>query len=234
MSEVPLFFETALQVRLRSLMSTALRRFRQANTSPRHTNPYATHIPVLVALSRIVPVKTVLELGSGTVSTFCFLDRTVFHHLQTIVSYENDFDWYQLVSARAQDSRLDLKFTPDAMCTVAQTISLSDFDLIFVDDSKSLVERSQTIRELALRRSEIRGLVVIHDFEQQAYQVAASSFAYRKRFKAFNPETGLVWNHRCIDPNLIHQVARIIHKNANHIDPTDVAAWLTVFKKESS
>jgi len=62
---------------------------------------------------------------------------------------------------------------------------------------------------------------VIHDFEVQEYRDAASAFKHRHRFRAYNPETGLVSNS-AVDVRALH---RSLKQNAKSIEPDDLKAW---------
>jgi predicted O-methyltransferase YrrM len=219
--------------KVKSKMSIGIRRLiRQVIDYPdmvrraeRHSNAFATHVPVLTALGQTIPIHRVLEFGSGTISTLLFLNPVVFPYVESVVSYENDKDWCRLVRSQTADPRLDLQFVPNYMHTVVTSIDLGDFDLIFVDDSKSLEQRSQTIIQLALRKDEINGLVVVHDFEHLSYRRAASPFVYRKRFRAFNPEVGLLWTRNDLDLRVFKQIDQLIKTNAPHIPPDNVDEW---------
>jgi len=46
------------------------------------------------------------------------------------------------------------------------------------------------------KRSNPSSLVVIHDFEVQAYRLAAKAFPNSYRFFAFNPDTAILWEKR--------------------------------------
>jgi predicted O-methyltransferase YrrM len=225
-----------------TLRTVSLRRMQKAvrriliqtcfKPAPRHENAFATHLPILTGLGLMMPISTVLEFGAGALSTLHFLDKRVFSQVKSVVSYENDFEWYQIVRSKTSDPRLDLKFIPNEMYTVIDQIALSEFDLIFVDDSKSLQQRSQTILRLAEHQKHVRGIVVIHDFEQQAYRAAAAAFPYVKRFTAFNPEVGLVWSKRSLKTSFFQTIDKTTRRNAHRVPPDDVDAWVELFREQ--
>jgi len=214
----------------KALIRRALTRT-QLSQAPRHENAFATHLPVLTGLGLTLPIQTVLELGAGTLSTLHFLDKRIFPRVASVVSYENDFQWYQTVRDKVSDPRLDLRFIPHEMYKVIDNLSLSEFSLIFVDDSKSLEQRTQTIRQLAGHQKYIKGIVAIHDFEQQAYRDAASPFPYVKRFRAFNPEVGLVWSQTDLNPSIFQAIDKVIRHNSRKTSPDDIDAWIQVFQE---
>lgn len=226
--------KSKIPYKIRRLLRQAIEYPETIGRVVRHNNAFATHIPVLTALGHIIPIRRVLEFGSGTISTLLFLNPSVFPYVESLVSYENDNDWYQMVRSQTADPRLDLYFVQGHMHTIIESLDLSNFDLIFVDDSKSAEQRSQTITQLALRKDEITGLVVVHDFEQLAYRRAASPFVYRKRIRAFNPEVGLLWTRNDLDPRVFKQIDRLVKTNAPHIPPDNIDEWTKVVETLTS
>src|SRR5574341_819530 len=100
---------------------------------PRAENPYATHVPVLVALARVIPVRRVLELGCGRYSTFTFLNRVAFPQLEQLYSLENDRDWAARIAAEAgTDARLSLRFVDGLLAAAVAAMELSSYDLILI------------------------------------------------------------------------------------------------------
>src|SRR5437867_4249495 len=65
--------------------------------APRHAKPYATHVPALIGLAYIIPVRTVVEFGAGLVSTPAFLDPVSFPLVRRLTSYETDGEWYDTI-----------------------------------------------------------------------------------------------------------------------------------------
>src|SRR5213083_1622075 len=82
----------------------------------RAKNPYATHLPILVGIARLLKVKRVLELGCGQYSTSTFLDRSAFPDLITLHSLENDRHWIEKMSEMIRkDPRASLSFVDGPM-----------------------------------------------------------------------------------------------------------------------
>src|SRR5215471_20763089 len=84
-------------------------RFQQP-LAPLSANPYSTHLPVLVGLSRMLCIRRVAEFGCGQFSTTAFLNREAFPQLEQLDSFENDPGWIESMRATVgNDSRLTLK-----------------------------------------------------------------------------------------------------------------------------
>jgi hypothetical protein len=161
---------------------------------PRGANPYLTHLPVLLALRFLRPVRRVLELGAGRFSTLAFLDRQCFPELERIVSVENDPRWVEQIRVLAGgDPRLELRAVSGTVSKAAAQEALAEYDTIFVDDSRSVADRTETIATIARKRPE-RPVVVIHDFEILEYRYAALPFSHCVRFRGLSPNVGVVWN----------------------------------------
>lgn len=202
-------------------------RRRVLRLQPIHPEPFATHLPVLVALARVTPVRHVLELGSGPFSTKLFLNRRVFQDLERIESYEDDVEWESVVlQATGSDARLDLRLV-DAVRDSVPT-DLGKFDLIFIDDSRSSPERTQTILTVAERRPE--ALVVIHDYETRAYRRIARKFDHRLVCKAYTPQVGLAWNGTRWDRAEIRRAVESVQSGVA-LDVVDVDGWLEHLKR---
>src|SRR2546430_4650839 len=84
----------------------------------RHASPYATHIPVLVAIARVWRIDSVLELGSGHYSSRTFLDRSCFPDLKRLVSWENDRNWFEdMKPVIGTDPRAEYRFIAGPIAT---------------------------------------------------------------------------------------------------------------------
>jgi len=204
-------------------LSAPLRLCAKYFSTPRAANDYATHVPVLIGLSRLRQIKNVLEFGCGYYSTLTFLNRAVFPRLERLRSIENDESWSERV---AELAKRDVRWTIDMIAgDIASSISnldLEAFDLILIDDSKTSTERAATIRTVANRQPQ-HPWIVIHDFEVEEYRNAARGFQQRHSFRAYNPYTGLASNQ----PTEIATLDRLLKQN-KHLPPDDVAAWLRI------
>jgi len=194
-------------------------------STPRALNDYATHIPILIGLSRLRKIRRVLEFGCGNYSTLTFLNRTAFPHLERLQSIENDDSWAATIQEKAKDDRWTLQLVNGE---IADSVpNLESFDLILIDDSKTSVQRAKTIGAVA-RKQPQRPWIVIHDFEVEEYREAATGFKYRHRFRAYNPETGVVGNQMAEWKTL----DRIIRSKAKLWEPDAIAEWIDSFRQD--
>jgi hypothetical protein len=176
----------------------------------------STHIPVLVSLGRTREIRSVLELGAGMYSTPLFLNRNVFPHLESLVSFEDNPEWVKKVLNVCVDERLIL---------VSDFPNLEKrYDLIFVDNSIHLHVRAATIRKVC---DEVHDtLVVIHDAEDVNYIPEIDRFQWHKTIKTYEKWTAVAVNGNAGDiPNI-----RPAIENNLHLDPTDVDGWLEVLR----
>ena len=192
-------------------------------STPRATNAYATHVPILIGLSRLREIKNVLEFGCGYYSTLTFLNRSVFPWLERLRSIENDATWSQRVAELAKnDVRWTLDLVDGEIAESVPDVNLETFDLILIDDSKTSAQRTATIRAVANKQPQ-RPWIVIHDFEFEEYRNAARGFKQRHSFRAYNPHTGLVSDK----VTGIAMLDRLLKRN-KHLAPDDVAAWARI------
>jgi predicted O-methyltransferase YrrM len=198
---------------------------------PAADTPYATHTPILMGIGRSQKIRKVLELGSGPYSTAIFLDREVFPDLESLVSYEDDPEWLPVVQAAVgDDPRLDLRMVNAVRESVPDDIS--DFDLIFIDDSRSPAERSQTIA--SVREKHPRAIVAIHDYEQRPYRAAARGFDQRHVVGTFTPQVGVCYNNSAnVDEDALFLALRRIESSAT-LAPHLRDEWLEVLTRESA
>lgn len=189
--------------------------------APRAKNDYATHIPILIGLARMREVRRVLEFGCGRYSTLTFLNRAAFPHLEQLYSVENDDSWAKEIQEAAKDDdRWTLQFVNKEMSEAVFDLHLEAFDLILIDDSKTSMQRAATIRTVA-RKQPQHPWIVVHDFEVEEYRRAASGFAHCHRFRAYNPETGVVSSHRAE----WKKIDRVIRSQAKLLEPDAIEQW---------
>lgn len=195
-------------------------------STPRALNDYATHIPILIGLARVRKIRHVLEFGCGRYSTLTFLNRSAFPDLERLHSIENDDAWATTIQEAAQnDPRWTLQLVNGE---ISESIpDLESFDLILIDDSKTSVQRAATIRAVAHKQPQ-HPWIVIHDFEVDEYRDAASAFKHRHRFRAYNPETGVVANR----VNGWKTLDRSIKVKAKVLEPDAVARWIDTFRQD--
>lgn len=191
---------------------------------------YATHIPILIALAAIFKIERVLELGCGDYSTLLFLQRLAFPSLAELDSFETDEIWLDKVDASVSDERFHGTLVSGAMETAISSDLLEKYDLVFVDDSSNGNERAETIKRIAESQPR-RTVVAIHDFEVFGYQKAAAWFQHQFRFKAFNPQTGVVWNGENNLSADLQRASSIIKRWADKLEPDDISGWTRILNQ---
>jgi hypothetical protein len=198
---------------------------------PRAQNDYATHLPLLLGLARILKIHRVLEFGSGIHSTLTFLDRSAYPDLQAIVSWETDPDWQARVEDAARhDARLKLCLRPEPLELTGEELRLLNPDLVLVDNSTTIAGREATIAQLA-RLAPALPPVVIHDFEVAPYRRAARGFPHRFECSAFCPSTGVVWGDGRLSRTALQWLSRVIREHRQTVDPADVKAWTAILNR---
>ncbi|HEY0723368.1 MAG TPA: hypothetical protein VGD41_05175 [Pyrinomonadaceae bacterium] len=217
-----------MSLRIRNQLSPFLAPLRLCGkyfSTPRAANDYATHVPILVGLARLREIKTVLEFGCGNYSTLTFLNRAAFPKLEQLLSIENDVAWAETLRASVKDDeRWRLELVESEISDSVAELNLEAFDLILIDDSKTSAQRAATIRNVVRKRPR-HPWIVIHDFEVDEYQRAATGFRERHRFRAYNPETGLMWNNGD-GPSRLKTFNRILKNNAGALAPDDIEGWI--------
>jgi hypothetical protein len=209
-------------------MSLAIRNhLRKYFSTPRALNDYATHIPILIGLSRVRRVRHVLEFGCGHYSTLTFLNRAGFPHLERLHSIENDDSWARTIQGSTKDDRWTLQLVNGEIAESVADLDLESFDLILIDDSKTSAQRAATIRAAARKQPQLPW-IVIHDFEVDEYRDAACGFAHRHRFRAYNPETGVVGNR--VDE--LKMIDRVIRSKAKLLEPDAIEHWIDSFRQD--
>ncbi|HEV8371318.1 MAG TPA: hypothetical protein VGQ39_25465 [Pyrinomonadaceae bacterium] len=113
------------------------------------------------------------------------------------------------------------------MSSAIRAVDLEEFDLILVDDSTSASERAETINEISNKRPNNR-LIVIHDFELSEYRLATTGFEHRQIFRAFTPQTGVVWNGNSVSMTIISELELQIRRYTKRIQPDDAPGWRKV------
>jgi hypothetical protein len=196
-------------------------------SAPRALNDYATHIPILIGLSRLREIRRVLEFGCGHYSTLTFLNTSAFPHLELLHSVENDDSWSETIQEAANDRRWTLQFVNGEISESVADLDLESFDLILIDDSKTSAQRAATIRAIAAKQPQ-RPWIVIHDFEVEEYRHAAAAFKHCHRFRGYNPETGVVANQT----NGWKSIDRVIRLKAKLLEPDAIAEWIDSFRQD--
>lgn len=135
------------------------------------TDVYATHLPILQTLGKLFSINRVLELGAGHYSTPVFLDRQYYPDLKLLVSFESDLGWRDAVSEMITDHRGIVLYSEDMAATIRRLHDLDEYQLIFIDNGATVSQRVEAIEAVIDRKP--NGLLVIHDWDNEAYRNAA-------------------------------------------------------------
>lgn len=130
-----------------------------------------THIPVLTLLGILYPIKSILELGSGD-STKVFLNEIVYSYLKRLDVVENgpQFCKDNLLAISKEHIKCVPFLKDGKMARCIELMDLDNYEMIFIDDSTELKDRVETIKYVTKKATS--PLIVIHDFENEAYQQA--------------------------------------------------------------
>lgn len=169
-----------------------------------------SHLVVLAALARLLPIKRVLEFGSGEWSTPFFLNKKAFPDLEYLESYETSLEWFDHVLAHVKDDqRVSLAYSGNLIEKIA-SIDLTKFDLCLIDSEGST--RGQVINTIA-SRCPYNLIVVIHDYENSNHKVTTSGVREFVVTQVAGPHTCLVWKderlHSSFCDRLLQEVATI-------------------------
>jgi Methyltransferase domain len=192
---------------------------------PGGSNPFATHVPILIALGRLFKIERVLELGCGQFSTHTFLQTKVFPDLKGLHSVDNDPLWIEKIALMVRDDpRAQVAFVEEPLASFVNAIGFESYDLVFIDNSMVYEERAQTIKSVVAKYSP-GNLLVVHDFEQEIYQRAMCGVPYQFKFEALTPSTGIGWNELSVDIARLKEIDTTIKKYALKIEMEDLEGW---------
>ena len=216
--------------RLVNSLSFRVNNFLQKPLAKRADNPYATHVPILVTLGQLLPVRYILELGCGQYSTLTFLDTCIFPKLISLQSVENDQAWAEKITSLVKDDpRFKLSYIQGDIYVAIDEALVNQKDIIFIDDSVNAVERAATIRAVC-KYTNASTVLVIHDYETKLYRDSVQGFSNSFRFTAFNPNIGILWNDASISPIKLRNLNNFFKKNQK-FDLENHSQWLTEIKR---
>lgn len=194
------------------------------------SDPYSTHIPILVALSLVHRLEKIVEYGSGFNSTLLFLNRDVFTSVVQIDSYENYREWYDKVRCKLNATNINYLFVDGLMANWVQEEVVSSRDLVFIDDSYTARERALTIDAVIKFKPK---LCVIHDFENIKYRWSLCRAREKYfRFKSILPNVGVFGSNA--DFEIYKKIDSIIARYSPGVPNNSVTEWLNIFKSEFS
>ena len=223
---------------LRSLLRPAYkklrREYRNAKTkslrslcSHEPEDRFATHLPYLLALCQDISPKSFLELGGGTFSTPALYDKALFPSLQRILTVEDDADWASRIRDVVGLSEDHVTLVDDVSNFVLDYDG-QDFDIVFIDDSKTIIERAKTVE--ACVKKFPNSLLVIHDFEVRAYQIALGDAVEKTVGDAWRPWVGMA----SFSSEKIEAAKRASKKIKTNrfVSPSDSQRWSGILTQE--
>lgn len=156
--------------------------------------PYKSHVPVLIQLAKSLRPRRIAEFGMGRFSTSIFLDRTLFPFVEKLTSFEDDPEWFSIITKEhPPNSGFEAKLVSSPMWKTVIGLSASDYDLIFVDDSKNDRDRAKTLLALRFAKGITKGpVVVVHDVELPRLRAMTLLFPGRRYFRDLCPQTGVL------------------------------------------
>jgi spermidine synthase len=155
------------------------------------SEPYATHLPVLLAVSIISGAKKVLELGSGRVSTAFWASDHDGVSVAVVDSLEDDAAWAAIVSEMIPKvSRVRLRAVNDINETL-KDLDITAYDIIFIDNATTVATRAQTINEIQARAA-ATSIIIVHDYENNEYRRMVPDGWAVTVFRHVRPYTGVI------------------------------------------
>ena len=215
-----------LKEKLYAIKKTIIRRF----LVKRSKNDHATHLPVLLGISKIYKIKKVIEFGSGNYSTLAFLDREAFPDLISLKFYENNLKWHKKIShILKNDKRAEPNYVKGEISEHIEPEIISQADLVFIDDSNNSLSRSKTISKVCEYIED--GIIIIHDYEVPIYVEKSKIIKHSYNFNSLIPNTGILSNKIEIKKWNLNRINLFIWcmKNENHLH--DLYYWNDKFKK---
>jgi hypothetical protein len=193
----------------------------------KHKEAYGSHLPVLIAVARLLRPRRLLELGAGLFSTAAFADKALFPTLEGIVSLEDDPKWLRRIEKQLHaNHRVGLKAVRAIPDWVA-TADLAAHDLIFIDNGRQIAERVSTIRAV-LCRARSDAVIVVHDFQYAPYKDAVTDPWTAFSFDACAPSTGIIFQDAMLLDDL-KAAEDMIKVHLPRIQPSMAQVWAEVF-----
>lgn len=191
---------------------------------------FASHIPILIGLTNVLKPKTILELGPGLYSTKLFLNESSLPNLIKFVCLESDYEWLEKVKPLFnQSTNHQLLYTSGKVSSYVKKID-DFFDLVFIDDSYTLDDRAESIKNISESASLNKALIVIHDYEETKYQIASEKFSNRYIFRCFYPRIGVVWNGNIMKISDLRTIENKIYSKKWKYSVTDIEKWTNYLK----
>lgn len=151
---------------------------------------WGSHQPALRAIAQFLPIRSVIEFGAGFYSTPLFLDREAFPLLESLVTFENEWDWAN--SLRTNDPRHTMVITTTKRFIPHSTGMRADFVFIDSADAGGRVE-------LMPHALTIAPLFAIHDCQVIPPWASELDHLGAKYVRGFNSAVQTVFASNTID-----------------------------------
>ena len=154
---------------------------------------HGTHLPILDEVNKRFPnIKTIVEIGSGLISTRFFLNE--FTNLERLISYETKEKWYEEMKVKVRDKRHIYNLVSEDVKSIA---NIEDGDLLFVDGMKG--HRMYALNNFSKKYD----LIVWHD-SRMGKVVRATNVKrdYKYRFE-YIPKLKRVNSNRAWAPTMV-------------------------------
>jgi predicted O-methyltransferase YrrM len=184
---------------------------------------HASHLPILIGLGALLPIKSVFEFGAGEYSTLTLLNKKVFPDVEKVVSLESDPTWICKIRIDAGlDERLEFIHS-------SEHYAPGDYDLVFIDNGPEQ-HKIETIHNMSEDLG-ANGLYVIHDAEHGPYADEVKRFKDNYFFYMFNPSTAVASTKDFTEKQrwALSTISSVIRSNT-HIPVDDVKSWSEGFK----
>lgn len=197
------------------------------------TSSYS-HAPVIVLMSLLLPIKRVLELGAGGISTSIFVNQTIYPAMERFDTYDNGPANYvktcRGIVATTGSAKYQLKYSKEKMVAMVSKTDVNSYDLILIDDSADVKLRAETISNVTERIKE-GPVILIHDFEQLDYQGAVRGEFNRFVFSSILPHTGVLWKKSILSDIKLEDYPVLI-KQHFPTHESDYLKWKQLFENQ--
>ena len=198
----------------------------------RSENDHATHLPVLLGISKVYKIKKVVEFGSGKYSTLAFLDREAFPDLISLKFYENNLKWHKKISHILKfDKRAEPNYVKGEISDHIKPEMINQADLVFIDDSDNSHSRSRTISKVCEYIED--GIIIIHDYEVPIYVEKSKIIKNSYNFNSLIPNTGILSNKIEMKKWNLNRINIFIWFMKSEDRIQDLQYWNDKFKKYS-
>lgn len=148
---------------------------------------WGSHQPALRAIAKFMPIRSVIEFGSGPYSTDLFLDPEAFPLLESLTSFEHNSEWAGIV-VMGNDQRHQLIIASPENFAARSAGMKADF--VFLDSGPTMAERLTLVPHCLT----LAPVFAMHDCTVREFE--HPGFKY---LKAFNSVIQVVFASNTID-----------------------------------